>query len=143
MVLPLGFMPYLPALLVWIIATLILYLVVLSRTSAHPIILILCLCFPGIFENFIFGQNGFLSGALLGGGLLLLDGWPILAGCLFGLLSYKPTLLILALAALIFGRYWKTLNQRPGQCTNFGDSQCRGIWGSGLDRLLGVRCLFP
>jgi alpha-1,2-mannosyltransferase len=81
----------------------------LSRTSAHPIILILCLFFPGIFENFFFGQNGFLSGALLGGGLLLLDGWPILAGCLIGLLSYKPTLLILALAALIFGRYWKTL----------------------------------
>ncbi len=109
MVLPLGLMPYLPALFVWLTATLILYLLVLSRTSAHPITLILCLCFPGIFENFIFGQNGFLSGALLGGGLLLLEGWPILAGGLFGLLSFKPTLLLLALIALIVGRYWKAL----------------------------------
>lgn len=109
MVLPLGFMPYLPALFVWLTATLILYLLVLARTSAHPIVLTLCLCFPGIFENFVFGQNGFLSGALLGGGLLLLEGWPILAGCLFGLLSYKPTLLILALIALVVGRYWQAL----------------------------------
>ncbi|MFI5354892.1 MAG: glycosyltransferase family 87 protein [Desulfobaccales bacterium] len=59
--------------------------------------------------NVLFGQNGFISGILLGGGLLLLDRLPILAGCLFGLLCYKPPLAALVLVALMFGRYWETL----------------------------------
>ena len=108
-VLPLGFLPYLLSFFIWIIGTLILYMIVLSRISTHPIFLPLCLTFTGIGENFIFGQNGFLSGMLLGGGLLLLDRSPLAAGCLFGLLSYKPQFLTLVIPALILGRYWKGL----------------------------------
>jgi hypothetical protein len=59
--------------------------------------------------NILFGQNGFITGTLLGGGLLLLDNSPILSGGLFGLLCYKPPLAALVLLALIIGRYWKTL----------------------------------
>jgi len=36
------------------------------------------------------GQNGFLTAALLGGALVMLDHRPIVAGILFGLLAYKP-----------------------------------------------------
>ncbi len=108
-VVPLGMLPYLQSFFVFIIAALIIYLFVLSRINSQPIVLLLCLFFPGTYENFIFGQNGFISGILLGGGLLLLDRYPIIAGCLFGLLGYKPPLVILTFIALVFGRYWKTL----------------------------------
>lgn len=40
---------------------------------------------------------------------MLLDDLPIVAGCLLGLLMYKPPLAVLTFVALIFGRYWKTL----------------------------------
>ena len=109
MVLPLGLMPYLISFFVWIIGTLILYLIVLYRISPHPILFSLLLFFPGIYENFMFGQNGFLTGTLLGGGLLLLDSYPVAAGCLLAFLSYKPQFIILVFPALICGRYWKTL----------------------------------
>ncbi|MCL4501233.1 MAG: DUF2029 domain-containing protein [Deltaproteobacteria bacterium] len=107
--LPLGLMPYVTSLLVWTIVPLIIFALVFRRISHHPISFILFLSFPGTLINILFGQNGFLSGLLLGGGLLLLDQSPVLAGCLFGLLCYKPPLAALIMVALIFGRYWKTL----------------------------------
>lgn len=109
LVLPLGLMPYVTSLLVWTIVPLVIFTIVFWRVSHHPTSLILFVCFPGTLMNVLFGQNGFISGILLGGGLLLLDELPILAGCLFGLLCYKPPLAALVLVALMFGRYWKTL----------------------------------
>jgi hypothetical protein len=108
-VLPLGLLPYLPSLFIWMIVTLLLYLIILYRLSPHPILIILCVLFPGIYQNFIVGQNGYLSGILFGGALLLLDRRPLTAGCLIGFLCYKPPLVIITFIALIFGRYWKPL----------------------------------
>jgi Glycosyltransferase family 87 len=48
--------------------------------------------FPAVLANFMVGQNGFLSTALLGGVLLMLVERTILAGVLLGLLTYKPHL---------------------------------------------------
>jgi len=107
--LPLGLLPYLASLLVWTVAFLVIYAIVFRGVSHHPISLILFLCFPGTLMNILFGQNGFITGILLGGGLLLLDNSPILAGGLFGLLCYKPPFAALVLLALIVGRYWETL----------------------------------
>ncbi len=107
--LPLGLMPYVASLLVWTVVPLTIYMTVFWRVSHHPISLVLFLSFPGTLLNVLFGQNGFISGIFLGGGLLLLDHFPLWAGCLFGLLCYKPPLAVLVLAALIFGHYWKTL----------------------------------
>jgi hypothetical protein len=59
--------------------------------------------------NIVYGQNGFLSAFLLGGGILLLDRYPIWSGILFGLLTYKPTIAALVFIALAAGRYWKSL----------------------------------
>jgi hypothetical protein len=109
LVLPLGLMPYVLSFSMWIGITLLIYMVVLSRIIRHPILFPLMIVFPGTYQNFVFGQNGYLSGALLGGGLLILDRFPLVAGILFGILSYKPHFLILVLPALFFGRYWKTL----------------------------------
>jgi hypothetical protein len=107
--LPLGLLPYLASLTIWLLVTFGIYLIVLSRLSPQPVFIPLCITFPGILENILFGQNGLLSGALIGGGLLLLGRLPVVAGILFGLMSYKPHLLILTIIALLFGRCWKTL----------------------------------
>lgn len=43
----------------------------LHWTASHPLTLFWALGFLGVFQNVYFGQNGFLSAALLGGVLLL------------------------------------------------------------------------
>jgi hypothetical protein len=109
MLLPFGLMPYVLSLSVWLVITLFLYMIVLSKISPRKILIPIILLFPGIFENFLFGQNAFLSGFMLGAGLLILDDLPIISGCLFGLLCYKPQFFIIVLFALFVGRYWMAL----------------------------------
>ena len=109
LVLPLALLPYLPALAVWLVVTLGAYLAVVRRIAPHPLTLWLALAFPGTFQNFFHGQNGFMSAALMGGGLLLLNRSPLTAGFLLGLLSYKPHLWILVPLALVAGRRWRVL----------------------------------
>ncbi len=108
-VLPLALLPYLAALGGWLAVTLSAYLLVLRRTSQNLCILLWGLAFFGTFENFYFGQNGFLSAALMGGGLLLLDRRPFLGGAVLGLLCYKPQMLLLVPLALLAGRRWRSL----------------------------------
>lgn len=109
MVLPLSLLPYLPSFLVWIVSTCGIYLIVVRRIAPHPITPWLALAYPGTFQNIVHGQNGFLSTALLGGGLLLLENFPLTAGILFGLLSYKPHFAVFVPIALAAGKYWKAL----------------------------------
>jgi len=59
-----------------------------------------------VIINFMCGQNGFLTTALIGGGLLLLDRAPILAGFVFGMMSYKPQFALLIPLALLAARRW-------------------------------------
>jgi hypothetical protein len=64
--------------------------------------------FPAVFVNIGHGHNGFLTAALLTGALVLLDGRPIVAGILFGLLAYKPQFgLMIPLVLVATGR-WRT-----------------------------------
>jgi alpha-1,2-mannosyltransferase len=63
---------------------------------------------PAALDNIATGQNGFLSGALLCGGLLLLQSRPIVAGLLIGLLSFKPQFGILLPFILLAGGYYRT-----------------------------------
>jgi alpha-1,2-mannosyltransferase len=68
--------------------------------------LLLALAFPAVFVNIGHGHNGFLTAALLGGALLVLDRRPILAGILFGLLAYKPQFgVMLPLVLVVTGRW--------------------------------------
>ena len=58
------------------------------------------------------GQNGFLTAALLGGALVVLDRRPILAGILIGLLVYKPQYgLMIPIVLAVSGR-WRALPPR-------------------------------
>jgi Glycosyltransferase family 87 len=109
MIYPLAFLPYLVSLVLWLTATLTAFLAVLRRIAPHPLTPWLALAFPGTFQNFFHGQNGFLTTALLGGGLCLLNHSPWVAGFLLGLVSYKPHLFALVPVALIAARRWRVL----------------------------------
>ena len=64
---------------------------------------------PATLINAAGGQNGFLTACLLVGGILLLDRRPVLAGILFGLLTYKPHLgLVVPFVLLALGA-WRTI----------------------------------
>jgi hypothetical protein len=62
---------------------------------------------PATFANAMFGQNGFVTAALLIGGMRLLERAPIAAGILFGLLTFKPQLGVLVPIALIAAGAWR------------------------------------
>ena len=111
-------LPYLPALLVWQIASLLLYLGaigLLLRKSAAPTLArdrlwpLLALGFSAVFVNLTHGQNGFLTAALFAAGLALLDARPLLAGILFGLLAYKPQFAVVIPLVLVATGRWRTL----------------------------------
>jgi hypothetical protein len=55
------------------------------------------------------GQTSFLAGALLIGGFRLVARRPVLAGVLFGLLTYKPQLGLLVPFALTAARAWRCI----------------------------------
>ncbi len=80
----------------------------LSRGSGdHLDWLLLALAFPAVLINVGHGQNGFLTAALLGGALAVLDRRPLLAGILFGLLAYKPQYGLLIPLVLGASGRWK------------------------------------
>lgn len=60
--------------------------------------------------NVAFGQNGMFTGAILGGGLALLDSRPGVAGALLGLLTYKPHFAPLIFIILLATRQWLALS---------------------------------
>jgi hypothetical protein len=75
-------------------------------TSVDPIWLLLALAFPAVFVNLGHGHNGFLTAALIGAALVLLDRRPMTAGILFGLMAYKPQFgLMIPLVLIATGRW--------------------------------------
>lgn len=99
-------LPYLISLAVWQIASLALYAWNIFSISRDRRALLPALAFPAVFINLSHGQNGFLTAALIGGGLLLLDSSPVLAGILIGLLIYKPQFgLLIPLVLAVSGRW--------------------------------------
>jgi alpha-1,2-mannosyltransferase len=78
-----------------------------SLLTADRLWLLLAVAFPAVLVNVGHGQNGFLTAALLGAGLVTLGRQPILAGILFGLLAYKPQFGLMLPIALIAGGHWR------------------------------------
>ena len=108
-IIPLALMPYALSLLAWTITTFAAYLATMWKIDPERDSLWLAIAFPGALVNLTNGQNGFLTLALLGGGLLTLDRSPILAGVMFGLMSYKPQYGILIPIFLLATRRWRTI----------------------------------
>ena len=103
-------MPYWLSLLVWQGTTLAAYLGTMQAIAprGEPMWLLLAAAYPAVFVNLGHGHNGFLTAALFGAALLLLERRPWLAGVLIGLLAYKPQFGVLIPLVLIAGGYWRT-----------------------------------
>ena len=82
--------PYAPAFAAWLAITLPAYAFTIRAIIGHRLGLMLACAFPGVVMNAVAGQNGYVSAALIGGALHLMDRRPALAGALIGLLTYKP-----------------------------------------------------
>ena len=121
----LALMPYGVALAVWQAVTLGLYLLTIRAIVRSPRQdnatfgmradwLLLAIAFPAVIINIGHGQNGFLTAALIGAALVLLDRLPILAGILFGLLAYKPQFGVLIPVVLAASGRWRSFAAAAG-----------------------------
>lgn len=106
---PLALLPYLPALFAWQLGSLAALLWVVRRILPDRDTLLVALGCPVVFVCAAHGQNGFLTAALFGGGLLCLPRRPLLAGFLLGCLCYKPQLGLAIPVALVAGGHWRAI----------------------------------
>ena len=104
----LALLPYTLSWLTWMAATLPLYVLAMRRIVDDKTAMIAALGFPAVAVNFLHGQNGFLTAALIGGALICLRSKPLLAGVLIALLAYKPQFGVLIPLALLAGGYYRT-----------------------------------
>jgi glycosyl transferase family 87 len=109
-------LPYIVAFVTFEAITLVLYVAVARRTLGDPDRMAISpvLAFPSVFWTMGLGQNAFLSAALFGAALLLIDRRPVGSGMLFGLLAYKPHLALLIPIALASGRRWRAFLAAAG-----------------------------
>jgi alpha-1,2-mannosyltransferase len=104
--LPLGWLPYFAALLVWTVCGLGLYLGSAAVTAKQDRFWFLAAA-PAVAITLVTGQNGFFTAALMIGTLYLADRRPIAAGLILGLLSCKPQLGLLFPVALALSGRWR------------------------------------
>ncbi len=104
--LPLALLPYAWSYAAWCVATFAALASVIRKIAPARPTLWLLLGFPATLVNGVHGQNGFLTGALFGGALSLINKRPVVAGVLIGLLTYKPQFGVLIPIALLAGRQW-------------------------------------
>ena len=108
-ILPFGLLPYTPALLAWLAATLLLFVLAARCAGLRAAEVVALIVAPAAIVNISAGQNGFLTSALLVAGLFLLERRPLVAGSLFGLLTFKPQLGLLIPVALLARREWRVI----------------------------------
>ena len=101
--------PYAWGLFIWLGLSLAAYLAVLRAIVPRPELLLIALAFPAVFVNIGHGQNGFLTAALLGGALQLMDRRPWISGMLIGMLAYKPQFGVLIPLALLASQRWSVI----------------------------------
>jgi Glycosyltransferase family 87 len=109
---PLGALPFWTAAIVWMAVILAAFCAVVAslRPQHRGLVLTLTLLAPGAVWAALSGQCVFLIGALAIAGVAQLERRPILAGVLLGAAAaFKPTVLMMAPAALIGGRHWRSL----------------------------------
>jgi len=111
---PLGWMGYGTARLAFLLASLFaLVPVVVAFARARGLLAVAVaaavIVAPVTPYSLLVGQNGMVFGALLLAGLVALERHPILAGCLFGLLSCKPQFGLLLPFALLGLGAWRAI----------------------------------
>jgi len=98
-------LPFVVAAIVSLVATLAAYVAAMAGILGRTGIFV-ALGFPAALWNVTAGQNGFLTAALIGGTLGLLERRPALAGICLGFLTYKPQFGLLFPLVLIADRRW-------------------------------------
>jgi alpha-1,2-mannosyltransferase len=106
---PLGLLGYLPAYALWCIVGLGLYVRAAFAGGVDRKIWLFLAIAPAATVNIFLGQNGFLTAALLIGGLATLDRRPILSGILFGILTIKPQFGLLLPVMLVLTGRWRVI----------------------------------
>jgi hypothetical protein len=84
------------------------------RLTRDPLWPLLAIAFPAVLINVGHGHNGFLTAALLGAALTVLDRRPLLAGILFGLIAYKPQFGVLIPLLLAATGRWRAFIAAAG-----------------------------
>jgi alpha-1,2-mannosyltransferase len=105
---PLAMLPYMLALLIWMLATFLAYLAMVRSIVPDRVGLLAAAAFPAVFVTVGHGQNAFFTTACLGFGLALIKRHPIYAGIFFGCLCYKPHFGLILPLVLVCGGYWRT-----------------------------------
>jgi hypothetical protein len=102
---PLGFFNFSLSWILWVAVSYSLWSWI--GVKAFPHMWPLVLSFPGALIAAVHAQNGFVTGALLLGGVFWLDRRPFIAGALLGALVIKPHLALLVPIWLAAGGRWK------------------------------------
>ena len=106
---PLGALPYGIARVAWLVLTFAAYVVALTAWRWRGVVAYLLFLAPSSAVCFLVGQNGFLTAALMLGGMRLLWTRPMVAGILLASLGYKPQFAILVPFVMLFGCHWRAL----------------------------------
>ncbi|MBR0673718.1 glycosyltransferase family 87 protein [Neoroseomonas soli] len=106
---PFALPSYPAAFLAWIVVGALCFAaairVVLPRVAGAGFLALAC---PAALICAWHGQNSFLTAALFGLALAVIDTRPVLAGLFIGLLSVKPQFGVLMPLFLVVGGYWRT-----------------------------------
>jgi len=106
---PFGLLGFLPAYALWCITGLALYMWAALAGGVDRRCWVFLAVAPAVAVNVFLGQNGFLTAALLIGGLANLDRRPVIAGILFGILTVKPQFGLLLPVMLVLTGRWRVM----------------------------------
>jgi hypothetical protein len=106
LVAPLALVPVPVAYALFTATTLAAYVAILRRIAGEGFPVILLALFPALAITIGCGQNGFLTGALIGLACLGLQARPGLAGASLGLMIVKPHLAAAFAVHVLLGRRW-------------------------------------
>ncbi len=144
---PIGLLSFWGAYFAWVGGTFCFYLAAIcagARGKAAAVaVLVLA---PTTAVCVASGQSGFLLAALLVGGVRLLGRRPVLAGVLFGVLTYKPQFGLLVPVALVAAGRWRCVAAACAATAAllaldtvlFGSA----VWGAWLESLPGYTALY-
>ena len=145
---PFARLSYLHAFLIWSVIGVGVYatcMIEVGRTcpSLRPIAGTVALCaaaYPGFFEQIAHGQCAIVSLVFVTAAYLALNaGRPVLAGFAIGLLAFKPTLAVTAVAIFVLAGEWRLL---VGAMLGAGLQYGVATFAYGLDVMTGyVRAL--
>jgi hypothetical protein len=102
-------LPYISAGIAWLVATGAAYATAIRGIVGERVGWLIALGFPGALWNVTAGQNSFITTALIGGALGLLERHPTLAGICLGLLTFKPQFGVLFPLVLVATGRWRAV----------------------------------